>query len=181
MPLYSCCPLTGPFTLWEKFDLPLYPLPTDFWCMGQSPFYSADLCLLNSLCTRSDDSHICILNWRVARKSSDCFSLWGTPWIVLHFNWAECSPAHGYDPRMPVLLSFLPLFARIIFAIFAFYPLLLSHALPVSDILVQIQCSTGFSILNPQGAGSVIICFCLSLLALPFASKCRLHTCIYFS
>ena len=29
----------------------------------------------NTLCTRSDDSHICILNWRVGRKSSDCFSL----------------------------------------------------------------------------------------------------------
>lgn len=139
-----------------KFGLPQCPLPADFWCTVQSPFYSAQLYLRITLCTRSDDSRICISNWRVGRISSDCFSLWDTPWIALHSNWVECSPAYGYDPGTLVLLWFPHLFAHITSAKFALYPLLFSHILPACVISAQIQCGTGISILN------VLNCLCHS-------------------
>ena len=139
MPLYSCCPLTGPHSLWAKPRLPQFLLPIGFWSILHSRFYCVRPYSRSIPCAKSADSlnsdrdtltfaatvpvkninfRICTSDLRVVPRSSSYFSPRGIPRIVLRSWW------NAYE-HMGLIL------ARLCFS--SLYSLLLaqfSHFLP---------------------------------------------------
>ena len=127
MPINSCYPWTGQYTLWTIIAHRQYPRQVGDEYIRLLHFYLPQPYPQNILYTKNDDYHIYTSNWHDDQKSSVNFCPLNSRQTVKHLNEVVCWPTCEYDQDKPLLREFRLSSVHTMFAICAQYRYVSCH------------------------------------------------------